>query len=180
MGGNTAMRLTLLASLSVVLGLAGGLGAADEKAARHVEKAGGFSFVPPKDWTMRDVGIASIKYKAAIGPAANGFAPNIVFVDEAYKGTLADYMAANKKSLAKVFKNYKELGEKNLKTEGGADMIMLVIQREDNGKMLRQTFYFVDLSPEKKMVATCSALTDGGDKLDGLFETSLKSFRVEK
>jgi len=171
------MRLTLLTTLSVVLGLAGGLGAADEKT-RHVEKAGGFSFVPPKDWTLRE--IPGLKFKAAVGPAANGFAPNIVFVDEAYKGTLADYMAANKKTLAKVFKNYKELGEKNLKTDSGADMIALVIQREDNDKMVRQTFYFLDLNAEKKIVATCTALTDGGDKLDGLFETSLKSYRVEK
>jgi len=172
------MRTILIATMCVLLGQATCLGAADEKAARHVEKAGGYSFVPPKDWTMRE--IPGMKFKAAVGPAADGFASNIVFVEEANKGTLADYTAANKKAMAQVFKNYKELGEKNLKTDSGADMIMLVIQREEKGKTLRQTFYFLDLSAEKKIVATCTALADGGDKLDGLFETSLKSYRVEK
>jgi hypothetical protein len=172
------MRSILIVSLCVLLGQAPGLGAADEKAARHVEKAGGFSFVPPKEWTIRD--IPGMKFKGAVGPAANGFAPNIVFVDEAYSGTLADYMAATKKALGTVFKNYKELGEKKLKTDGGSEMIMLVIEREDNGKTLRQRFYFLNLSAEKKIVATCTTLAEGGDKFDDVFETSLKSYRVEK
>jgi hypothetical protein len=46
------MRLTLIVGLGVVLGPALAIG--DEKPARHVEKEAGFSFVPPKGWTLTD------------------------------------------------------------------------------------------------------------------------------
>lgn len=48
------MRLTLFVFLCFALGLAPGLAAAEEKAVRHVEKAGGFSWVSPKGWKMTD------------------------------------------------------------------------------------------------------------------------------
>jgi len=46
------------------------------KSQRHVETAGGFSFIPPDGWEMRSV--PGRKFKAAIGPPTGGFSPNIV------------------------------------------------------------------------------------------------------
>jgi hypothetical protein len=162
-----------------MLGSVLGLSAADKKVDRHIEKAGGFSFVPPEDFMLK--ALPGIKYKAAIGPAADGFAPNIVFVDEAHKGTLAEYVEANKKGLKMTFKNYKEVTEKNFKTEGGAECAMLRIQRDEKGKALRQTFYFFEVSPDRKMVATAStAVGAAGEKWEPILEASIKTFRLEK
>jgi hypothetical protein len=172
------VRATILVAVYLVLGSALGLSAADKKADRHVEKAGGFSFVPPEDFLLKE--LPGMKYKAAIGPAAGGFAPNIVFVDEAHKGTLAEYVEANKKGLKMTFKNYKEISEKNLKTDAGAECAMLRIQRDEKGKALRQTFYFFELSPERKMVATASTAVGAGEKWEPILEASVKTFRLEK
>jgi hypothetical protein len=161
-----------------MLGSVLGLSAADKKAERHVEKAGGFSFVPPEDFTLKE--LPGMKYKAAIGPPADGFAPNIVFVEEAHKGTLAEYVEANKKGLKMTFKNYKEVLEKNIKTDGGAECAILRIQRDENGKALRQTFYFLEASPERKIVATSSTLASGAAKWEPILEASVKTFRLEK
>jgi hypothetical protein len=162
-----------------LLGSVVSLTAADKKTERHVEKAGGFSFVPPDDFMLKE--LPGMKYKAAIGPPAGGFAPNIVFVDEAHKGTLAEYVEANKKGLQTAFKNYKVVLEKNLKTDGGAECTMLRIQRDENGKALRQTFYFLEASPERKIVATASTLAGAaGEKWEPILEASVKTFRLEK
>jgi hypothetical protein len=48
------MRLTLIVLLGIVLGQGPGLAVAAEKPARHFEKVGGFSWVPPKGWKLID------------------------------------------------------------------------------------------------------------------------------
>jgi hypothetical protein len=171
------MRRTLMGSLMLLMVVTSAL-QADDKPARYVEKEGGFSFVLPPDWKVRE--FPGFKYQIAHGPAADGFAPNINFADEAFRGKLSDYVTANKRTLSAVFKDYKELGEAELKTDDGMPCIRLVAQCNHQGKVLRQTFYFFDLAPGRKLVATCSALADGGEKLDPVFEASLKTFRVEK
>src|SRR5262245_6758214 len=55
------MRLALILGLGIVLGP--GLAIGDEKPARHFEKDAGFSFVPPKGWTM--TGAAELAQAAA-------------------------------------------------------------------------------------------------------------------
>src|SRR5882672_3527451 len=111
------MRPSFIVTCFALLGLAAGTSVGNEKPARHVEKVGGYSFVPPKDWTIKE--FPGLKYKVAVGPAANGFAPNINFADEAFKGSLSDYVGANKKTLDTVLKNFKEVSQTELKTEDG-------------------------------------------------------------
>src|SRR5262249_42430659 len=43
-------------------------------------------------------------------------------------------------------------------------------------KLLRQNFYFFDKG-KTKFVVTCTALAEGGEKLDPVFEGSRKTFR---
>jgi hypothetical protein len=144
---------------------------------RHKETAGGFSFCPPQGWTIQS--FPGLKYSIAAGPASNGFAPNINVVDEKAEMSLAAYVDANKKMLSKAFKGYKEVGKSDFKTASGLKGSRLIVQSDQNGTPLRQTFYFFAGSGDKKLVATCSALARGGTELDDVFEASLKTFALD-
>jgi len=145
---------------------------------RHTEPAGGFSFCPPKDWVIREV--AGMKYKFAFGPLADGFAPNINVVDESFTGSLQAYVKANLETLPKVFKGFKKLGQSDFKTDSGMNGVKIIIQSEQQGHAIRQSFFFFEGKADKKLVATCSALAEGGAKLDSAFEASMKTFAIEK
>jgi len=144
---------------------------------RHVEAAGGFSFVPPEDWKIRD--IPGMKFKAMIGPSAAGFAPNICTVDELFSGSLDAYVKGNLAALQKASRKFHLAQSDDFKTTAGEQGARLVTESENQGRLLRQTFYFFG-KRDTKFVITCSTLAEGGDKLDSVFETSIKTFRFEK
>lgn len=144
---------------------------------RHHETAGGFSFCPPQGWKLQS--FPGLKYSIAAGPASKGFAPNINVVDESADASLADYVEANRKTLSTVFKAYKELGKKEFKTTAGLKGARLLIQNQQNDTVLRQAFYFFAGKGDKKFVVTCSALASGGEAIDEVFETSLKTFVLD-
>ncbi len=144
---------------------------------RHVEKDGGFSFVTPTGWTARE--FPGQKFQILFAPAESGFASNINVVDEAYKGTLDNYVSATKDILPKAIKKYRLIKQEPFKTTAGLKSTKMVIEGEQQDRLLRQTFYLFQ-APTKIYVVTCTTLAAGGEKLDDLFETSMKSFRFEK
>jgi len=150
---------------------------AAEAGKRHHETAGGFSFCPPPGWTIKS--FPGMKYSIAAGPAAKGFAPNINVVDETAGMSLSAYVDANKKMLAKAFKDYKEVGKREFKTATGLKGARLITQSDQNGTQLRQTFYFFAGTGDKKFVVTCSTLASGGEEIDEVFESSLKTFVLD-
>jgi hypothetical protein len=81
--------------------LAQGLGA------RHFEKGGGFSFQPPAGWKIME--IPGMKYKGVFGPPADGFSPNINFVDEAALDHLRDYVERGLNTEQSFFKEFEKL-----------------------------------------------------------------------
>jgi hypothetical protein len=171
----------LKAALAVVLVLACGMVARAEDAPvgeRHIEVAGGYSFAPPKDWTLKE--FPGMKYQFAFGPAANGFAPNINCVDEAFNGTVDTYANENLKSLQAIFQGFKKISQVTFKTEAGVSGVKLVTTSEQQKMALRQTFFFLDGPAGKKLVFTCSCLAEGGEKLDPVFEASIKTVKLEK
>src|SRR5437667_12582996 len=105
----------LLALASLII--AGTLGAA-QTGDRHTESAGGFSYCPPKGWTMKEV--PGLKYQIAFAKASGGFTPNINVVDEVFSGALKDYVNGNIQALTKQFKEFKNLGQSDFKTDSGA------------------------------------------------------------
>lgn len=145
---------------------------------RHVESAGGFSYCPPKDWAVKEV--PGMKFKAALGPAAGGFASNIVIVDESFSGPLSDYVKATVQALTKTFKGLKNLGQTDFKTDSGLKGVRLIVQSEQQAHLLRQTFFFLDGKDGRKLVVTCSTLAEGGARLDDTFAASMKTFALEK
>lgn len=148
-----------------------------DKEERHVEKSGGYSLVPPEGWKARE--FPGLKYQVIVGPATNGFAPNLNVVKETSSLKLDDYVKGNRAALQQLFKNFQLVDQGEFKTAGGLQGVKMIVQDEQGNKQLRQTFYFFE-SGNTKYVVTASALADGGEKLDPVFDKCLKSFRFEK
>jgi hypothetical protein len=148
-----------------------------DEARRHLEKTGGFSLVPPDTWTVRD--FPGLKYKVIVGPTQAGFASNIVVADETFKGTLDDYVKANKDAIMQVLKKAQIVKQEEFKTTDGLPGVRLIFENEQGDKLLRRTSYFFGAT-DTKYVLTCSTLAEGGEKLDPVFEQALKTFRFEK
>ncbi len=149
----------------------------DQDARRHVEASAGFSFVPPTGWAARPV--QGVKYKVVAGPAAAGFAPNINVVDESFPGPLAAYVNGNLAAMRQQLKGFRLLQQSDFKTTEGLAGARFTFENQQNGRMLRQTSYFF-ANGDRKFVVTCTALADGGDRLDAVFESSMKTFRFER
>jgi hypothetical protein len=140
------------------------------------EQAGGFSYDPPKDWQIMD--FAGMKYRISHGPAANGFAANINVVEEKFSGSLNKYVDLNLDSMKNLLPEMTILKREDFQTEDRAEAIRLITQNKQQGRMLRQTFYFFSNS-SRKYVVTCTALADKGDGLDTAFADSMRTFRFD-
>ena len=142
---------------------------------QHYEKAGRFSYDPPETWQI--VEFPGLKYRISHGPRQNEFAPNINVVDEAFAGPLADYVDANLENMEKFFVRLDILKREDFQTEDGQAGVRVITENEQQGRRLRQTFHFFG-EGNRKYVATCTALAEGGEALDGVFEKSMKTFRI--
>ena len=145
---------------------------------RHSEKEGGFSFCAPKGWQFRE--FPGFKYQISVGPAEKGFAPNINVVDESFDGSIEKYVDANIVTMEALFKDLKIRKRDTFSTSNKLKGERLVITSLQQGNVLRQTFYFFEGSKGKKLVITCSCLSENGESFDEIFEESLKTFQVIK
>lgn len=170
------MKVTSSIVVAFLAGLIICAGCGSEKAPRqHHEKAGGFSYNPPSGWQV--VGFPGMKYSISHGPRKNAFAPNINVVDETFGGTLATYVDANLESMKKIFVKMRILGREEFKTEDNEPAVKILTENEQQGLMLRQTFFFIG-SGNRKYVITCTALTGDGETFDTAFLESMKTFRI--
>lgn len=142
---------------------------------QYYEKSGGFSYNPPEAWQI--VEFPGLKYRISNGPIQNGFAPNINVVDENNSGPLADYADASMGLLKKLVTNVKILKHEDFQTEDHQAGIRVITENEQNGRLLRQTFYFFSQG-SRKYVVTCTATADGGEALDDVFKKSMKTFQI--
>jgi hypothetical protein len=144
---------------------------------RFVEAAGGFSYVPPKDWKM--VKGAGQKFAFPSGPATEGFAVTLLFAEEAFKGTVAEYWAAAEKNFTSAFKNFKKVSQADFKTEAGQPAIQMVIENEQAGRHVRQCVYILKGAPDKIIAAFGTVLSEQGNAYDAEMDACIKSFRAE-
>ncbi len=63
-------------------------------------------------------------------------------------------------------------------TAEGLAGVKLVTENEQQTRRLRQSFFFFG-NGERKFVITGSAPVDGGEALDPVFDTCMKTFRFE-
>jgi hypothetical protein len=145
---------------------------------QYTERAGGFSLQVPKGWQFRE--FPGLKYQIAFGPASNSFSPNINIVDEVFNGTLKAYVDANQTALNKMFVQFKLIKRDNFVTTRGMKVERLVTTSLQLKNLLRQTFYFIPGVNGKYLVVTCSALAEGGEAFDSVFEESIKTFELIK
>ncbi len=151
--------------------------AADDVGPRHVEKEGGFSFCPPKGWSIQAV--PNMKYKYAVVIADGGFTPFFTATGEPFAGTLDDYVAANLHSLHNIYPDCKDVSEAPFATAGGLTGTMRVMLATQHGKALRQSWFFVDGGNGSKYFLKGAALASDGDRRDAGFVAAVKTFRIE-
>ncbi len=141
---------------------------------RHVERAGGFALRAPKGWQFRE--FPGLKYQVAFGPPKDSFSPNINVVDEAYSGSLKNYVDLNIETLKRVFVQFKLIEREAFVTTSGWRGEKVVTTSLQQRNLLRQTFYFFRGPKGKYLVVTCTTLAKGGQAFDRPFEESLKTF----
>ena len=144
---------------------------------RYTETTGGFSYIPPTGWVI--VEFPGSTFKITHGAAANNFAPNINFVDEAYSGSLDSYVDASVSSITQTFPDAIVLGLEELTTNNGQRCLKVSIENTQSGIKLFQVSYFFDAGA-KKIVAIYSRLADSGQENDVLADQSMKTFRIEQ
>ncbi|MBT6154478.1 MAG: hypothetical protein HOL01_25760 [Planctomycetaceae bacterium] len=151
----------------------------DKEPRRHYEKAGGFSYDPPKAWKI--VEFPDLTYRVSHGPAKNKFAPNINIIVETHSMALADYVKANVKSLEEMGKEKSAdiLKREDFKTEDGQVGVRLLTEITHGDLRLRQTFFFFG-NGDLKYLVTFSALAEDGKAFDEAFQQSMKTFRFHE
>ncbi|MHC4600358.1 MAG: hypothetical protein ACYS47_15280 [Planctomycetota bacterium] len=156
--------------LAVVWGGCGG-----EPPKRLYEKDGGFSYDPPANWEIGE--FPGLKYRIARGPTTMGFTANINVIDEKFSGTLVEYVDINLTNMKQVIPSLELLKREDFRTADGRPAIRTITETVQHTRRLRQTAYFFGKG-KRKYVVTCSALADGGEALDEVFESSMKTFRL--
>jgi len=144
---------------------------------RHVESEGGFSYVPPSGWQVTEW--PGLKYKIASGAPIGDFAPNLNFVDEAFSGSLDDYVAANIATVKEAFQDVRVISQEDFFTDEGERGVKVVIENTQHDTEFYQAFYIFDAG-EKKIAATYTRLADQGQENDALVDQSMRTFRIEK
>jgi hypothetical protein len=170
--------MTLHLGVLLLLGMTWSINANARQGERQDFGSGGiFSYVPPHGWNV--VEFPGLKFKISRGAPVDGFAPNIVVVDEAYPKSLDDYVKDNTTMMHRTFHGLKILGQSDFKTLDGTRAIKEVIERNDDpsGKRLRQAFYFYNAG-NKKLIATCTRLAETGSAQDAVCDASMKTFNV--
>ncbi len=140
----------------------------------YIENNGGFSVVPPKSWQVTDNSLS--EYKVFMGPRENNFTANVNFVKEVYDGSLDDYVDLSIEVLEYYISNIEIIYRNPFVTLKNLEGQKVIAITEQLGYQLRQSFYFFPGKNGIKIVATCTALADSGEKYDEIFDNSMKTF----
>jgi hypothetical protein len=133
-----------------------------EVGTRHEEKAGGFSYCAPKDWSFKKFN--GLPYSIVLGPVVDNYPSNISVIDEQFDGTLKKYVDNAVVDGKKKFDNFLVISRKDFETTSGLTGEVIVYTVKQGKFSLRQTQYFFAGSDKQKIVVTCSVLAKDGDK----------------
>ncbi|MCX5873287.1 MAG: DcrB-related protein [Deltaproteobacteria bacterium] len=167
MFGASCMSVILLWSL---------IGLSEQAFTLLSEPTGGFKYMIPEGWTTAE--FSGFKFKISRGVPSSGFAPNIAVVDEAFGGSVEDYITACLVPMEKGAEGFKLLEKKPFDTDSGIKGIKLVFESKWDGKQLMQTQYYFKGTKGKMLVITCSVLPEDGPKFADIFDTAMKTFQI--
>ena len=155
-------------------------GASPSPPARHVERAGGFSFMPPPGWKM--VKHPKQPYAVAAGPRRNAFTPTLFFADREAASSVGAFIEQTVKDGQAKFKDFKKIQVGVVKTNGGkstADKLVIESSPEAEAR-LRQTTYVITKSSGSYLVAYCTGLADEAVAFDKLCDGAIGTFKWEQ
>ena len=158
------------------------IGLAQENCTRNTEPAGGFSMCPPPGWNIEVREGQQFHLMFAAGKPV--FTPNINFKDETIAAPLDDYAQA---SIKTILAGTEQLGatsiavleKKNFVTSSSVSGIRVAFRTEYKGLIIRTLQYYFDGKSGTKLIVTCTALESDKDTLDQVFDTALKTFRLD-
>ncbi len=143
-----------------------------------VEPRGGFALELPNNWTVEQR--EGLKYRAMYAPPENNFSTNVNVIDEAFSGTLVQYVEQSLKTIQSGgagVTNAKVFSRSDVVLNSGAQAVRLLITSSIPAQKLnlRQIAYLTE-GNEKKFFVTCTALAASGSKFDRVCDTALKTF----
>jgi hypothetical protein len=144
---------------------------------RHYEPAGGFSYVPPEGWEIAQPA-SETAYKVARSQSGEGFSANLTMVDEAFTGSLEEYVSLSLDNMSEFFEGMQVLSRDPFETDEASSGIRIATQNVQTGLELNQIFYFFDLGT-KKLVVTCTRLAESSEEVDAACDASVRTFRFE-
>jgi len=162
-----------LLTLLLLAAFAGRLSAEEP---RYADATGGFSYLPPAGWTLKDV--PGMKYRFSIDKPADNFAANINVVDENFTDDLDTYLKANLAGLKNIYQKMEVVSQEPFVTTTGAKAFRVVVNGTVNNRELRQVFFLFTGTGTHKYVMTCTGLAADGDQRDAAFDGAGKSFQV--
>jgi hypothetical protein len=141
-----------------------------------ISQPGLFSYQAPKGWAIKSLQLS--KFPIAADAPRNNFSANINVVVEPAPGSLADYVALNKKLLVAtpMFTHFQIVDEQSFETSAGVKGVRLVTNDGLGKEDMQQIFYFFEGSSNNKFVVTGSSLAADGDHYAPVFNASLKTF----
>jgi len=140
------------------------------------EPSGGFKYMIPEGWTIAE--FPGAKFKISHGVPLSGFAPNIYIVDEAFDGSVEDYVTACLELAEKSIQGFKVLEKMPFNTDSGIKGIKLVFESKSVEKQLTQAQYYLKGIKGKMLVITCSVLSEDRPKFADVFDTAIKTFQI--
>jgi hypothetical protein len=143
---------------------------------RHIEAGARFSYVPPPGWQVMP--FAGLKNQVVTGPPANGFAPNVNFVDEVNNMDMRAYTEGNLAQLQRMFQQFRLIERQEFATREGLRGSKLVFEQHQANMHLRQCQYYFGQGSQK-LVMTATVLAASGARFDPLLDECARSVRFE-
>ena len=152
------------------------IGLSEQATTELSEPNGGFKFMIPEGWTTAE--FPGFNFKICRGFPSGGFAPNIAVIDEAFDGSVEDYVTACSAPMTKDAQGFKLLEKRPFNTDSGIRGIKLVFDSKWDRKQLMQTQYYFKGIKGKMLVITCSVLPEDGQKFADIFDAAMKTLQI--
>ncbi|MGI8889742.1 MAG: DcrB-related protein [Chthoniobacterales bacterium] len=134
----------------------------------------GYSFRIPKGWETKSGSQPGMMMISA--PKDSGLASNMVTTSDPFKGSLTDYIEANKEALRKDVPTAKIVNDTAYATEAKVTAHKVKLQNKVNEMDLVQTMYFFEGPEGRKVIVTCTTPAKFDGQLESLFDQSMKTF----